>query len=261
MEPKNKRNKLLIILLLIAITIIAIMAYFVYAFYSEKEDKTEEVENLNSKIGVLENRINSLQETIDETSTTNTINNKSVSKENSTTIDNSSNKYDNLTEKIYNQIPENEYFVIQNVSQNSDGTITLKGRVYEDVKLTSISKNEYDGLKSSGNITLFGEKFLLGEYEDYIPGYVLKNSNGYGFYVTDSYELVNFNDTKFLKGTDKYYTITLDKNVKLKLPDGTEETIKASSFETINDNDYINTGAIYDFKFGNEKVLQIIYGI
>ena len=87
----------------------------------------------------------------------------------------------------------------------------------------------------------------------------MRNSNNYGFYVTDSYELVNFSDTSFVQGTDEYYTVTLDDTVKLKLPDDTEETINTTTLETIEDNNFINLGVMYDFEFDNGKLSKIIY--
>ena len=135
-----------------------------------------------------------------------------------------------------------------------------KGRIYEDVKLTSISSNEYDSLKSSGKINLFGESFLLGEYEDFVPGYILKNSNGYGFYVTDKHELVDFNDTNFVKATDNYYTITLNETVEfINNMSGETEKISVSSFITNNDYNFINNGYSYDFEFNNGDVSKVTF--
>ena len=252
-KKKNLKMGLLVFLLIVAIIIIAIMALYIYRLTEEKTVQSEIVSNLNGQIVNLETTIDSLQENLNILS--NTIENNS--NENSSVANDT--KYEELTEAIYSQIPENKHFVIQSAEQTESGNILLKGRIYEDIELTSISKEEYDSLKATGEITLFGEKFSLGEYEDFVPGYILRNSNNYGFYVTDSYELVNFSDTSFVQGTDEYYTVTLDDTVKLKLPDDSEETINTTTLETIEDNNFINLGVMYDFEFDNGKLSKIIY--
>ena len=252
-KKKNSKMGLLVFLLIVAIIIIAIMEVYIYRLTEEKTVQSEIVSNLNGQIVNLETTIDSLQENLNILS--NTIENNS--NENSSVANDT--KYEELTEAIYSQIPENKHFVIQSAEQTESGNILLKGRIYEDIELTSISKEEYDSLKATGEITLFGEKFSLGEYEDFVPGYILRNSNNYGFYVTDSYELVNFSDTSFVQGTDEYYTVTLDDTVKLKLPDDSEETINTTTLETIEDNNFINLGVMYDFEFDNGKLSKIIY--
>ena len=252
-KKKNSKMGLLVFLLIVAIIIIAIMAVYIYRLTEEKTVQSEIVSNLNGQIVNLETTIDSLQENLNILS--NTIENNS--NENSSVANDT--KYEELTEAIYSQIPENKHFIIQSAEQTESGNILLKGRIYEDIELTSISKEEYDSLKATGEITLFGEKFSLGEYEDFVPGYILRNSNNYGFYVTDSYELVNFSDTSFVQGTDEYYTVTLDDTVKLKLPDDSEETINTTTLEMIKDNNFINLGVMYDFEFDNGKLSRIIY--
>ncbi len=265
-EKKSIKISLATFFLIIAIILIVVMAYFTYKFYNDKKVATEKVSTLNNQISNLEKEINILKEDNAITTSSNSEENVNVEKQtnNSSTTSNNNNaesKYKELTEDAYKKLSNNEYFIIQSVNQSDNGKITLKGRIYEDVELGSISKDEYNSLKSSGKITLFGEEFTLGEYEAYIPGYSLKNSNGYGFYVTDSCELVDFNDTNFVKGTDKYYTVTLNSNVKLESPDGTEETLTASSIQTMSDNEYINTQNIYTLNFSNGSVSKVIYGI
>lgn len=245
-EKKSVKISLSTVLLLIAILVIIVMALYIY---TEKINSNKEIADLEANATNMQDKIDELQGKIDSIS--NTINSND---------ENTSVTYRNLTEEIYNQISENEYFVIQNVIQNTDSTITLKGRIYEDVELTAISESEYNSLKSSGYITLFGENFLLDKYEDFVPGYILKNSNGYGFYVTDNYELVDFNDTNFVKGTDEYYMITLNKTVEfINNMSGEAEKVSLSSFETFNDYDFINNGYIYDFEFNNGKVSKITF--
>ena len=254
-KKKNSKNGLLVFLLIVAIIIIVVMALYIYRLTKEKTVQAEKVSSLNNQVINLETTINSLQENLNILSST--IQNNVENNSNSSTADEI--KYEELTEAIYNQIPENKHFVIQSTEQTESGNILLKGRIYEDMELTSISKEEYDSLKATGEITLFGEKFSLGEYEDVVPGYILRNSNNYGFYVTDSYELVNFSDTSFVQGTDEYYTVTLDDTVKLKLPDDSEETINTTTLEMIKDNNFINLGVMYDFEFDNGRLSKIIY--
>ena len=243
---ENKKGSLSTVFLVIAIILIVVMGELLYMQKVEANRQIAELENNASK---LQETINDLQGKI------NTISNTINPSEENTSI-----KYENLTEKIYNQMQEDQYFIIQNVMQNTDGTLTLKGRIYEDVELTSISSNEYDSLKSSGKINLFGESFLLGEYEDFVPGYILKNSNGYGFYVTDKHELIDFNDTNFVKGTDNYYTITLNETVEfINNMSGEAEKVSVSSFITNNDHDFINNGYIYDFEFNNGEISKVTF--
>lgn len=89
----------------------------------------------------------------------------------------------------------------------------------------------------------------------------MKNSDGYGFYVTDNYELIDFNDTNFVKGTDNYYTITLNETVEfVNNMSGETEKISLSSFEEKNDNEFINNEYIYDFEFNDGEVSKVTFG-
>lgn len=250
MEEKNiTKISLSTFFLILAVIVIIVMGIVMYKFYNEKIIALKESADLQERVDSLTETVKDLQGKI------NTISNTINPSDEKTSIE-----YKNLTEKIYNQMQEDQYFVIQNVKQNADGSLTLKGRIYEDVELTSISSNEYNSLKSSGKINLFGEDFLLGEYEDFVPGYILKNSNGYGFYVTDKHELIDFNDSNFVKGTDNYYMITLKETVKfINNMSGEAEKVSVSSFVTNNDYDFINNGYVYDFEFNNGEVSKVTF--
>lgn len=110
-KKKNLKMGLLVFLLIVAIIIIAIMALYIYRLTEEKTVQSEIVSNLNGQIVNLETTIDSLQENLNILS--NTIENNS--NENSSVANDT--KYEELTEAIYSQIPENKHFVIQSAEQ------------------------------------------------------------------------------------------------------------------------------------------------
>ena len=239
-EKKFYLKYFFIFLLLI---IIILMGIWIGKLYNEKIELIIKNEKLQIQVKSFEEARNEFKENNDI---------------NATNFSDTNISYKKITESIFNDMLENQYFVIQNVMKNTDDTITLNGRIYEDVELTEISSNEYNALKASGNIILFGEKFILDEYEDFVPGYILKNSNGYGFYVTENYKLIDFNNTNFVKGTDNYYTITIKENVELiNNISGVKEKVSETSFVISKNYNFINIDYIYDFEFNNGEVSKI----
>jgi len=226
------------------------LSYFIFS-----KEEIDIVENYNTEESNTQNVFSNSEQV--------KLNNIKINNEQDYTKNSDKNKinYAQLTEETYNGFSEKEFFVIQNVTQNSNQTFKIKGRVYEAVDFPTISKSEYDLLLINKSIKLFDDVFYLNKYEDFIPGYILKNSNGYGFYVTDDNKLVNFNNSSFVKGTDKYYECIVDDTVKLRMPDETEANIKINSFSlAVAENyNFMNINDIYAFEFKNGKVSKIIY--
>ena len=166
---ENKKSRLSIIFLVIAIILVLVMGVVLYMQNIELNKQIAEHENNASK---LQETIKDLQEEIDSIS--NTINsNKDVDKELSTeTIinnnsNNSSSKYVEMTEenyKKYNTLPN--YFRIQEMIDNEDGTITIRGRVFKETELLKITKEQYIELVDGKVIDLLGYQMKINNDED-----------------------------------------------------------------------------------------------
>lgn len=282
---ENKKGSLSTVFFVIAIILIVVMGVFMYMQKIESYRQIAELENNASK---LQETINDLQGKIDTIS--NTINsNKDVDKNSSTdtTIDNTNSiQYIEMTEanyKKYNTLPN--YFRIQEMIDNKNGTITIRGRVYQETELLKITKEQYEELLEGKVIDLLGYQMKVNKEEEpnnggynmlitstiaekWMKFYVEKNSDGSGklhYYTEDEM----YSGTPFQKdetgrfiGTNTYLQITLDD--KLKCESGNapttlrEEFNKSNGILNINKNEDIKLPYLNDeFNFENGKCVSI----
>ncbi len=148
-------------------------------------------------------------------------------------------EYIEMTEAKYKEYSTSPYsFRIQEMVQNDNGTITIKGRVYKEIELLSITKEQYNDLINGKTIDLLGYQMKVNKDEDSDNGgydllitstgnkwmkfYVEKNSDGSGklhwYTEREMYEGTSFQEgeTGRFVGTDIYMQITLDENLKCK---------------------------------------------
>ena len=234
-EKREIRISLSNVLLIIAIIVIIIMICLIIKLNYEAKIETQEIIDLNNKISSLQNTINSLNEKTSEDKTTLIT---STSDENNYNLnDNISDEHIEMTEEKYKEYSTKPYsFRIQEMIDNGTGTITIKGRVYKEADLLSITKEQYDDLVSGKTINLLGYQMKQNKDEDLNNGgydmlisstgekwmkfYVKKNSDGTGklqwYTERDGYNGTPFQEgeTGRFIGTKTYMQITLDENLK-----------------------------------------------
>ena len=282
---ENKKGSVSTVFLVIAIILIVVMGALLYMQKIEADRQIAELENNASK---LQETINDLQGKIDSIS--NTINsNKDVDKNSSTdtTINNTnSTQYIEMSEanyKKYNTLPN--YFRIQEMIDNKNGTITIKGRVYQETELLKITKEQYEELLEGKVIDLLGypmkankdeeqdnggyDMLITSTIEDkWLKFYVEKNTDGSGrlqYYTEEEmYRETPFkqDETGRFIGTNTYLQITLDDKLKCESGNASitlrEEFNKTNGILNINKNDDIKLPYLNDeFYFENGKCVSI----
>ena len=250
-EKKVTKISLSTFFLILSILIIIVMAYFIYKINNEKNIETQKVANLNNEVNSLQSTVNNLNEKINDVSNIvnspnndNTISNNSINTNNSNIINNTSNnasssKYIEMTEANYKKYNTSPYsFRIKEMIDNNNGTITIKGRVYKEIDLLSITKEQYDNLVNGKTINLLGYQMKANKDEDpdnggydmlitstgdkWMKFYVEKNSDGSGklhwYTESEMYDGTPFQEgeTGRFIGTDTYMQITLDKSLQCK---------------------------------------------
>ena len=282
---ENKKGSLSTVFLVIAIMLIIVMGVFMYMQKTEADRQIAELENNASE---MQETINDLQGKIDSIS--NTINsNKDVDKNSSTdtTINNTnSTQYIEMTEenyKKYNTLPN--YFRIQEMIDNKNGTITIRGRVFQETELLKITREQYGDLLEGKVIDLLGYQMKVNKDEDpnnggydmlitstieekWLKFYLEKNTDGSGklHYYTEEemYRQTPFkeDETGRFIGTNTYLQITLDDNLKCESGNASttlrEEFNKSNGILNINKNDDIKLPYLNDeFNFENGKCVSI----
>lgn len=217
---KNKNIKNLIpaiILLIVLIIIIGVALLFL-----KKKDKTPKINDTDPNGDIItiidESNINS-QQFID--------------------VD---NKYDNNGEKKYQELnnmtyysgnSDNKTFRIQDVIHNQDGTITIRGRVYEYIELPDkLSAKEYQALLDGKSLNISGEKVTkiqddnIAKEAGYETALKIENKKyDYEFlYFAKKNEdgtanLYNGSDSSIAIGTDTYLEKTLNGDFECLLND------------------------------------------
>lgn len=246
-EKKVKAGSVVIGICLFVISILLIL--IVLFFYNSKIEKN----NLQEKISELKTMVEEKDKKVNE------LENKISKVQN--VISQEDEKYIELTEKIYNDFDEDEFLVIQEIEESDKEKIIIKGRKYKSVKETKLDKTKYDELLEEKSIMLFGEKFTLGEYVDYVPGYTLRYNEESSLYISkNDYTISSILMTCFSEGTDEYYYIDIDNDVKLIDPSGEEINLK-QYFTTISnfpkDDRFVSVHEVYLFEFKNKKLVKI----
>lgn len=193
-------------------------------------------------------------------------------------------QYIEMTEanyKKYNTLPN--YFRIQEMINNENGTITIRGRVYQETEPLKITKEQYEELLEGKVIDLLGyqmkankeepdnggyDMLITSTTEDkWMKFYVETNIDGSGklhYYTEDEMYMgtpFQKDETGRFTGTNTYLQITLDDN--LKCESGNGSTTLKDECNTFNgtfniDNDDIKLPYLNDeFNFENGKCVSI----
>lgn len=147
---------------------------------------------------------------------------------------NGEKKYQELNNvTYYSGNSDNKTFRIQDVIHNQDGTITIKGRVYEYIELPDkLSAKEYQALLDGKSLNISGEKVTKiqddnvakeagyetalkienKKYDYEMMYYVNKNEDG-------TANLYNGSNSSIAKGTDTYLEKTLNGDFECLLND------------------------------------------
>lgn len=163
-EKKPVKINLSTFFLVLAIIVIIVMGYFIYKLNTEKTVETEKNANLNNEVSNLQSTVNSLNEKINnisnivssshssnENTTSNTVNNNISNTTNNTNL----NKYIEMTEDNYKKYDTSPYsYRIQEMIDNGNKTITIKGRVYTYNEKASANIEEEFGVYNGTDIYL-----------------------------------------------------------------------------------------------------------
>lgn len=103
-EKKHIKISLSSFFLVIAIILIVILGYFTYKFYNEKNNANLEVTALTSKLNASENTINSLKNTIEESTSNETASSNSTNE--SKQVETTKKYYENLSSSISKELTE-----------------------------------------------------------------------------------------------------------------------------------------------------------
>lgn len=172
-EKKVIKISLSTFFLILAIIVIIIMGIFIYKLYNEKSIDNKKTTELQAKVNNLNKTISELQEKNNTISNTIYSNNTSI--ENSTSSNTTSNnlstnssnsKYSEITKTLTN----NDLLSVTDAVNNNDGTYTLKGKIIT-VDTSKEQVTEYPFYKETG------------EYKQ-----ITVSSNTKCTYSVDSYE-------------------------------------------------------------------------
>lgn len=214
---KEEQNKLILPILITITIIIIIIIAIILISNKNKEDITNIVNNT-----LPENENNATTEQIEIINKNDNIEdfeqNANISK---------NNKYIDMTEENYKKYNTDEQtFRIQDVVNNNNGTMTIKGRVYKYIKIPrTLTKEQYDSLVNGSALKILGEKATKieddtkaqeagydiclkiesKEHKYEMLYYVQKNADGTG-------TLYEGSEANIADGTDIYMQITLDEN-------------------------------------------------
>ena len=216
---KNKRNMLLVIILLLIVMIIIIGVVLVSINKKNKLPIINDTDPNGDMVTVIdESNINS-QQIID-------LDDKDDN--------NGEKKYQELNNMTYySGNSDNKTFRIQDVIHNQDGTITIKGRVYEYIELPDkLSVKEYQALLDGKTLNILGEKVTKIQDDNRAKeaGYEIAlkvESKKYDYemlYYVDKNEdgtanLYNGSDSSIARGTDVYLEKTLNGDFECSLND------------------------------------------
>lgn len=208
---KNNKNKMIIQVLIIIFIIMIIIIGVVLISLMKKNDKEMNETDPN---GDLIEIVNNSEDSI----------NMSYIDNDSNDVNNSNKVYQEMNwENYYENNKDNKTFRIQDVIHNSDGTITIKGRVYKYLELPSnISSKEYQALLDGKSLNILGEKVTKVQddniakeagYETALKVETKKYKYNFYYYLNKNTDgtasLYNGSDSSVAEGTNIYLQKTL----------------------------------------------------
>ncbi|MBO4293037.1 MAG: hypothetical protein J5881_01425 [Clostridia bacterium] len=210
-EKKTTKISLSTFFLILAIIAICVMGYFIYKLNDDKTKATNEMANLENKINTLENTITSNKK-------------EQTNVENNTSKTNSQKNIKELSDisNIIKNSQKHEYFRITELKKDGNNYIAkvnyyvptaMSEKEYSEIvknKKVTLNGKEYifDNSKNSNNLQGYGYAYIEGEPVD--GGFwVEKNDDGYIFIseIGGVYTIINH-----IKDS---YTIKLDGNLKM----------------------------------------------
>ena len=207
-----KNNKILQILIIIVIIMIIIIGAVLINLIKKDENKTEVDPNGDSIF------------IVDEVDKSNNISDQYIDTENPT-LNNRKKNYQEMNWENYDEAnKDNKTFRIQDVIHNNDGTITIRGRVYQYLDLPStLSSKEYQALLDGKSLNILGEKAtkvqddsiaLEAGYDIALKVETQKYKYNFYYYATEDEEsqtavLYNGSDSSIAEGTNVYLQKTL----------------------------------------------------
>ena len=139
-------------------------------------------------------------------------------------INKSEINYIEMTEENYNKYNTNGYqFVIVDMQENNNNTITIKGRVYKEKELPILTLTQYENLANRQSVNILGFEMKLTEDENLKDEnntyaghdlYIESTNNEVSFYVSKNDDgtanLIYPSELSLFDGTDIYMQTTLD---------------------------------------------------
>lgn len=196
-EKKYIKVSLSTFFLIIAIIVIVILGYFTYKFYNEKNNANIEVTNLTSKLNNSESTINSIKNTIEESTSNETASSNSTN--DSKQIEATNKYYENLSTSISKELKGDTCIEINLSTYKGSLSINNKKEAY--IYLPDYSKySKAPGVKIASNVVNAwyceegqdsGNEFILFLKTDGTVSYVRFSTD-----FSDSNPKTKFEDTE-----------------------------------------------------------------
>lgn len=214
---KNNFKKILPILIIIVVIMIIIIGAVLISLIKNK-NKEDGIDPNGDSI-VVANDENKVQDNTQNNTSTQYIDTENKD------INNGEKKYQEMNwENYYEANKDNKTFRIQDVIHNNDGTITIKGRVYQYLDLPStLSAKEYQALLDGKSLNILGEKVTKVQddniakeagYEIALKVETKKYNYDFYYYANKNEDgtatLYNGSDSSIAEGTDIYLQKTLN---------------------------------------------------
>lgn len=216
---KNNFKKILPILIIIIVIMIIIIGVVLINLI-KKDEKTAELDP-NGDLVVIENKENTQDNR--QNNTQNNTSTQYIDTESATVNSGEKNYQEMNWENYYDANKDNNTFRIQDVIHNNDGTITIRGRVYQYLDLPStLSANEYKALLDGKSLNILGEKVTKVQddniakeagYDTALKVETQKYKYDFYYYLNKNEDgtatLYNGSDSSIAEGTDVYLQKTL----------------------------------------------------
>lgn len=258
MEEKNNKNHVLYLIIIVLLIIIIAMLW--YQLSQVNNSNTESIGQLqnnlsakDSQIATLENTLDNLTNTAENTTSSTTTNNTSnTSKTNST----------NYTE-ITNALNGIDVLYVTNAIENSDSTYTLQGVIYTQYTL---SKDELNSIQKAGSMKLDGNTYTVkpngNEYDvsdstDYVL-YKIKSKNSNEYYLERQAQL-----SDVWKLSNEFREITVASNLTCTGLGYESDTTIAKYFKNYTSSTPVETTTpdatkTFSFTFQNGKCTKVV---
>lgn len=216
---KNSFKKILPILIIIVVIMIIIIGVVLINLI--KKDENINKIDPNGDLVVIENKENTQDN--GQNNTENNTSTQYIDTENAAVNSGEKNYQEMNWENYYDANKDNNTFRIQDVIHNNDGTITIKGRVYQYLDLPStLSANEYKALLDGKSLNILGEKVTKVQddniakeagYDTALKVETQKYKYNFYYYLNKNEDgtatLYNGSDSSIAEGTNVYLQKTL----------------------------------------------------